>query len=85
MEGRGELAVFSSVIYTFTRVEGESKFNDLYEPIADSNASSFHIDTHVRMYVMYEFKHTLMDLKYCKVNGVIPILYMYKLRLREVK
>lgn len=31
---------------------------------------------YVCMYIIYVYKHTLVDLKYCKVNGVIPILYV---------
>lgn len=69
------------VLCIFTRAGGENKFSDLDEPIAGSSAS-LHVYIHICMHV---YKHTLTNLNYCKVNGVILILYMCKLRPREVK
>jgi len=68
------------VLCIFARV-GVNKFNDLHEPIAGSSAS-LHIDIHT--YIWYINTHS-QTVKYCKVNDVIPILYMSKLRLRELK
>lgn len=75
------LTVFSSVVAAYLPEWVETNL------MTYMNIQQFQVlvSMHTYIHVCITYKRTLTNLKYCKVNGVIPILYMSKLRLRELK